>query len=101
MLVKKVAYALIQLSAYPAAGYQRKRLYARSQGLQTLSQMEKDIPLIVEVITILFIGLTALTISFFFIHKNRELKHSHELLRSQIEIQEQSFDNIYREIHDN
>ncbi len=32
---------------------------------------------------------------------NRKLKRSHELLRSQVELQELSFDNIYNEIHDN
>lgn len=62
---------------------------------------EEELILIVEIISVLVVVLAALTISLVFINKNRKLKYGQEALRSQLEIQEQSLDKIYREIHDN
>src|SRR5215213_9697845 len=62
---------------------------------------EEDLILLVEIVSILIIVLAALTISLVYIDKNRKLQRRQEALCSQLEIQEQSFENIYREIHDN
>lgn len=62
---------------------------------------EEDLVLLIEIVSILIIVLAALTISLVYIDKNRKLRHRQEVLCSQLEIQEQSFENIYREIHDN
>jgi two-component system, NarL family, sensor kinase len=62
---------------------------------------EDELILLVEIVSILIVVLAALTISLVYIDKNRKLKHGQEVLRSQLELQEQSLDNIYREIHDN
>ena len=67
----------------------------------TYTMEVENIKLIIEVASILVVFLAALTVSLFYVDKNRKLKHIHEELQSQIEIQKQSFDNIYREIHDN
>ncbi len=60
-----------------------------------------DLILMIEIVTILIVVLAALSITLFYIDKNRKLKQGQEILRSQLEIQEQSFENIYKEIHDN
>jgi len=45
--------------------------------------------------------LIALVIAVYYNNKNRKLKHAQEVMRSQLEIQRQSFDHIYHEIYDN
>ena len=62
---------------------------------------EEDVILIVEIVSILVVTLAALAISLVYIDKYRRLRHGTEALRSQLEIQEQSLDKIYHEIHDN
>jgi len=62
---------------------------------------EEDLILLVEIVSILVVVLAALTISLVYVDKNRKLRHGQEVLRSQLEIQEQSLDKIYHEIHDN
>jgi signal transduction histidine kinase len=56
--------------------------------------------IILELISLLIAGL-ALATSFFCAKKTRELKRGRELLLTQIEEQEQDFNNIYNQIHDN
>ena len=62
---------------------------------------EQELILLIEIVSILIIVLAALTISLVYIDKNRKLRNRQEVLRSQLEIHEQSFETIYREIHDN
>ncbi len=62
---------------------------------------EEDLILLVEIVSILVVVLAALAISLVYINKNRKLRHGQEVLRSQLEIQEQNLDKIYHEIHDN
>src|SRR5258706_16472138 len=62
--------------------------------------------------TIIFLLLGAWMLSFLFLYRSRHLKHlqekiqlrlsyERELLKAQLEIQEQTFKNISQEIHDN
>jgi two-component system, NarL family, sensor kinase len=62
---------------------------------------DNNILILLIISCILLVIGTALVISFFYMQKNRQLRHAHEVMRSQIEIQEQSFHNISQEIHDN
>jgi signal transduction histidine kinase len=57
--------------------------------------------IIIQIIAILAVVLSAFIISFNYVGKTRKLRRANELLRSQLEVQEKNFDNIYKEIHDN
>lgn len=61
---------------------------------------ENEIILLSAAGTFLVILCGALVVSFY-VYKNLQLKRVQELLRSEIEIHEQSFENISHEIHDN
>lgn len=61
----------------------------------------RTIILIIEAVAIVLIVALSVGTSFFYARRHRKLKLCHEFLRSQLELQEKSFDNIYREIHDN
>lgn len=63
--------------------------------------MDTDLLIVIQIVSILIVVLTALTITLWYMDKNRKLKRGQEILRSQLEIQEQSFENVYKEIHDN
>ncbi|HEY0676707.1 MAG TPA: histidine kinase [Chitinophagaceae bacterium] len=60
-----------------------------------------DLMLITTIGSILGGAFLALTIALYYISKNRKLKHAQEVMRSQLEIQRQSFNHIYHEIYDN
>ncbi|MGB8193004.1 MAG: histidine kinase [Chitinophagaceae bacterium] len=60
-----------------------------------------DFSFIIIVVVIVFAICGALAVALYYIYKNVQLKRTQELLRSEIEIHEQSFQNISHEIHDN
>lgn len=62
--------------------------------------LEGDFILILELFSA-FIAVLAVVTSFFYVKKNRKLKHGQKLLLRQLEVQEQDFKNIYNQIHDN
>lgn len=62
---------------------------------------EIEVLIIIGVGTALFLLLAGFIIVFTFLHKARQQKHKHELLQTQIEIQEQTLKTISEEIHDN
>ena len=59
------------------------------------------IEILVLIGSIVFVVTGALVVCFMYMDKNRRLQRSFELLRSQVAIQEQAFNNISSEIHDN
>jgi two-component system NarL family sensor kinase len=63
--------------------------------------IHSDMGIIVIAIGNIVLALTVIALIISIIHKNRAVRHAHESMRSQLEIQEQSFDTIYKEIHDN
>jgi two-component system, NarL family, sensor kinase len=52
-------------------------------------------------ITILILLLTAVIITMLYLHQNRRISFRQQLINSQLEIQEETFQHISREIHDN
>ncbi|HUB59614.1 MAG TPA: ATP-binding protein [Puia sp.] len=73
---------------------------------------DQDLILAVEIATILFFLMVAFIVSYFIIYRRRKQQHVFEmrvakeeyekqLLQSQLEIQEQTFNQISQEIHDN
>jgi signal transduction histidine kinase len=71
-----------------------------------------DITVVIVIGTLLLITIAAFIVSFIFIYRARQRQHlqekqqlygrfQEELLRTQLEIQEQTFQNISQEIHDN
>jgi two-component system, NarL family, sensor kinase len=63
--------------------------------------MESSIIIIIETIITAIVVIGAVTVWHFYVRKNKKLKLCHEFMRSQLELHEKNFDNIYREIHDN
>lgn len=59
----------------------------------------EDLILIFEIVAIMAVPAVVTTI--FCSIQIRALRRRHELMRSQLEIQEQDFKNIYNQIHDN
>ncbi len=77
-----------------------------------LQEKDEGIRLLVLLTTAVFTGITGFIIYFVILYRNRQLKNQREqeqlqanfrqeLLRAQIEIQEQTLSNISNEIHDN
>ena len=61
---------------------------------------EDQFIVLLELISVCIAGL-AIAISFFCAKKTRDLQRNRELLLNQLEEQEQDFNNIYNQIHDN
>jgi len=77
-----------------------------------MQKTTNDIALVMVIITILLLMLVGFIVTLIFLYRKRQnsyfqniatLKHDHEknLLKSQVEVQEQTLQNISREIHDN